>query len=135
MLPTARLEFSERHIRAIQRILDQMDRTAQRTDPHYSRVRKFERKSYRGPLSLYLPRGEDDTPPADGDDRCHAAWSYSLSQGGVGLIALAETDKTEAWVGVHLPNHTIRWMFGRIVRQRPVPEEEFFDYGICFTPK
>lgn len=127
--------FSERHIRAIQRILDQMERTAQRTGQHYARVRKHERKAYHGLLSVYIPYGSDDAPPQTADASCHPAWSYSLSQGGVGLIMLEEIPQNEVWVGVHLPNNSLRWMFGRIVRRRPVPEEEFIDYGICFTQK
>ncbi len=39
----------------------------------------------------------------------------------------------QLWVGIHLSNDTIRWMPGRIVRCREIPEEQFFDYGIRFV--
>ena len=126
--------FSEREQRDIQRILDRMDRVSNRTEQHYSRMRKHDRKPYRGPLTLFLPTEFRMAPPANGDERCLPAWSYSLSQGGVGLIMLEELTWNEVWVGVYLPNQSLRWMYGRIVRRRPVPEEAFFDYGISFIP-
>jgi hypothetical protein len=135
MTATATPVFAERHLRAIQRILDQMERTAQRTGPQYARVRKHERKTYRGPLTVFLPYGNREEPPQTTEVGCYPAWSYSLSQGGVGLIMPEEILQNDVWVGVHLPNNSVRWMFGHIVRRRPIPEEEFFDYGISFTQK
>lgn len=132
---TATPVFADRHIRAIQRILDQMERTAQRTGSQYARIRKHERKAYHGPLTVYLPYGVHDEPPRTTEMGCLPAWSYSLSQGGVGLVMLEELVQNEVWVGVQLPNNSVRWMFGHIVRHRPIPEEEFFDYGISFTQK
>lgn len=126
--------FSEREQRDIARILDRMDRVSNRTEQHYSRMRKHDRKPYRGPLSVFLPTEFHMSPPANGDERCLPAWSYSLSQGGVGMIMLEELTWNELWIGVHLPNHSLRWMYGRIVRRRQVPEEAFFDYGISFMP-
>lgn len=127
--------FNEKQSRAIQRILDQMDRTAQRTDQLYSRQRTHERKPYRGPVTLFFPRVPRETPPENGNANCYPAWSYSLSQGGVGLITEENTTRTEVWVGVHLPNHALRWIFGNVVRLRHIPDEDFVDYGIRFTPK
>lgn len=132
---TSSQAFTESQWRAVHRILDSMDRAAQRTEKLYSRVRKHARKSYRGPLTIFIPHEEHDTPPANGQDGCCPAWSYSLSQGGVGLIALECVSVPEFWVGVQLPNNTMRWMNGRIVRRRRIPEEDFFDYGVSFAAK
>lgn len=112
-----------------------MDRAAVRTESQYARARKHTRKSYRGPLSIFVPRLAKDLPPEKGNEGCIPAWSYSLSQGGVGLIMLEKIFVTDIWIGVHLPNQDIRWMFGQIVRRRPIPEEDFLDYGITFLQK
>jgi len=112
-----------------------MDRAASRMALQYARVRKYERKVYRGPLSLFVPRNNHDSPPENGITGCSPGWSYSLSQGGVGLITQERIDSVDVWIGVHLPNQTIRWKLGRIVRRRPIPEEEFFEYGVSFVPE
>lgn len=135
MLTSSPSNLTDRHHRAAQRILDQLDRAASRTDAQYSRIRKHDRKGYRSPLSIFVPRGDTDRPPEQEDAFCYPAWSYSLSQGGVGLIMLDQLEVTDVWVGVHLPNKTIRWMSGRIVRCRRIPEEEFFECGLSFRQK
>lgn len=109
-----------------------MDRTATRTNSQFARIRKHERKAYRGLISVFVPRTINEQPPDEANASCTPAWSYSLSQGGVGMVSLERIELAEIWVGVHLPNASIRWMFGRVVRRRPIPETEFFDYGVSF---
>ena len=123
--------FTERQCRAIQRILDQMDRAATRTETQYSRARQHERKPYRGPISIFVPPTNDAVPPLDGAG-CPVGWAYSLSQGGMGFIALEVFPAEEIYVGIHLANGAIRWMRGRTVRTRVIPEEQFIDHGIAF---
>lgn len=108
-----------------------MDRAATRTESQYSRSRQHERKPYRGPVSIFVLSTEDAVPPADGAG-CPMGWAYSLSQGGMGFISLESFPCTEIQVGIHLPNGTIRWMRGRTVRTREIPEEQFFDHGVAF---
>jgi hypothetical protein len=126
--------FSERHCRAIERILETMERTAPRADKQYSGVRKHTRKSYAGPLSVYFPTAIKPFPPTSGNDGCVAAWAYNLSQGGVGMIMLEQIPGPQVWVGVHQPNRPIRWLIGEVTRCRIIPEEEFFDCGVRFIP-
>ncbi len=108
-----------------------MDRAATRTETQYARSRQHERKPYRGPISLFVPQTEDAVPPADGAG-CPMGWAYSLSQGGMGFISLEAFPGAELLVGIHLPNGTIRWMRGRTVRTREIPEEQFIDHGVAF---
>ena len=124
--------FNDRQLRAAHRILDQLDRAANRIDVQYSRVRKHDRKGYRGMLSIFVPRTGSDRPPEQLNEQCFPGVSYSLSQGGVGFIMLDNIEMAEVWVGVHLPNQAIRWMLGRVVRRRAIPEEEFLEYGVAF---
>lgn len=122
---------SDRQSRTVKRILDQMDRIALRADPQYSRQRQHERKTYRGPLSLFVPTTDSESPPHDLSG-CVEGWSYSLSQGGVGLIARENIESPTMWVGVHLPHGSVRWLHGKIVRRRAIPDEQYFEYGVAF---
>lgn len=124
-------EFSERQQRTLQRILDQMERTNARTEQHYSRVRKFERKPYRGTVMVFLPTPEQSEPPFNSHGT-FTACSYSLSQGGVGFITPNYLAEQTIVVGVQLPNGRIRWFRGDVVRRREIPGEEFYDYGVAF---
>lgn len=124
--------FTDRQLRAAHRILDQLDRAANRIDVQYSRVRKHDRKGYRGMLSIFAPRVSSVHPPQQLNEQCFPGMSYSLSQGGVGFIMLDYIDMADVWVGVHLPDQAIRWMRGRVVRRRAIPEEEFLEYGVAF---
>lgn len=131
MATTLAEPFTERQCRAIQRILDQMDRAATRTESQYSRARQHERKPYRGPISIYVPQTNNAAPPNDGAG-CPMGWAYSLSQGGMGFISLEIFEAEEIYVGIHLANGAIRWMRGRTVRTRAIPEEQFIDHGVAF---
>jgi hypothetical protein len=124
-------DYSERQNRALQRILDQMDRCNTRTEQHYARLRRFERRPYRGPVTVFLPSPEQPDPPPSGRG-CFTAWSYSLSQGGMGFVTPNEIDDPTVVVGVHLPDGAVRWFRGDVVRRREIPGEGFYDYGVAF---
>jgi hypothetical protein len=124
-------DYTERQHRALQRILDQVERCNARTEQHYARVRKFERRPYRGAVTVFLPTPDQLDPPLNGQGT-FTAWSYSLSQGGMGFVSLQALDERSIVVGVHLPGGQTRWFRGEIVRKRQIPGEEFFDYGVQF---
>lgn len=120
-------------LRAASRVIQQLDSSVQRTKILHSRARRGERKSFQAQISLFVPDHQSDLPPSSITPRCIPAWSYNLSQGGMGLIALDGTLAGEIWMGAPLPNGEIRWLKGTIVRRRPIPEEAFVDYGIRFN--
>jgi len=124
-------EYSERQRRTVTRILDQLDRCNARTEQHYSRIRRHERKPYRGQVSVYVPTPEQSDPP-DNRRGVFTAWCYSLSQGGMGFISPNSIELDIVVVGIHLPDGQTRWFRGNVVRKREIPNEEFFDYGVAF---
>jgi hypothetical protein len=123
--------YNERQQRAVGRLLDLLERSTLRTDQHYSRVRRHERKTFRGVLSLFVPTPEITDPEQPEAEIC-TVWSYSLSQGGVGFIAPQQLAAEEVSIGIHLPAGRTRWLRGRVVRCREIPDEQFFDYGVAF---
>jgi hypothetical protein len=123
--------YSERQQRAVQRILDQLARSNLRNETQYARLRKSARKPYQGCLSIFLPSPQQPDPPPQGPGT-FTAWSYSLSQGGVGFVTPNDFDEQVIVVGIHLPNGSTRWLRGDVVRKRQFPGEEFFDYGVAF---
>lgn len=123
--------YTERQLRSAQRILEQITRSNLRTQSYYARLRKSERKPYVGCISIFLPTPQQSDPPPGGPGT-FTAWSYSLSQGGVGFITPNQIDEQVVVVGIHLPNGLTRWLRGDIVRKRQIPGEAFFDYGVAF---
>ncbi|MDX1970166.1 MAG: hypothetical protein SFV23_23530 [Planctomycetaceae bacterium] len=124
--------LSDRDQRALERILDGFEKVLSRADAQYSRQRKHQRKSYRGCVSILSTGLSHQTPPQD-VSTLPVGWTYSLSQGGVGLVCLDPIQFDEVLIGLHLPDGNIRWIAGRVVRKREVPEERFLDYGIVFA--
>lgn len=50
----------------------------------------------------------------------------------MGFISLEAFPGEVIYVGIHLANGAIRWMRGRTVRTREIPEEQFIDHGVAF---
>jgi hypothetical protein len=123
-------DYTERQSRAANRVLDMLENNHQRTDSVYSRQRIFERKFFRSQVTISLI-GDTIWDPVVNGSQGFTVWSYSLSRGGAGFIALEQINQDELMLGVHLPGGT-RWMHGHIVRRRAIPEEEFIDYGVAF---
>lgn len=123
--------YTERQVRSAQRILEQITRSNLRTQSYYARLRKSERRPYLGCISIFLPTPQQSDPPPAGPGT-FTAWSYSLSQGGVGFITPNQIDDQVIVVGIHLPDGSTRWLRGNIVRKRQIPGEAFFDYGVAF---
>lgn len=123
--------YSERQRRSLQRIKEMLAAAAQRATTQYSRVRHHERKEFQGTVIVRLPA---PVLPADADAEpvSFQAWSYDISQGGIAFISPDIIPQDSVTIGLKLPDGNIRWMPGRIVRSRPIPEEEFIDYGVAF---
>ncbi len=123
--------LTDRDQRALERILDGFQKVLSRADTQFSRVRKHGRKPFRGIVSIFCSEIGNRTPPQDHQE-LPIGWTYSLSQGGVGLVSLEAAEFDDVSIGLHLPGGKIRWIPGRIVRRRKIPEERFFDYGVAF---
>lgn len=126
--------LSDRDQRALERILDGFEKVLSRADTQYSRLRKHDRKPYRGCISILSAGLSDQTPPQD-VSTLPVGWTYSLSLGGVGFVCLDPIRFDEVSIGLHLPGGNIRWIAGRIVRMREIPEERFLDYGVVFASR
>lgn len=124
--------LSDRDQHALERILDGFEKVLTRANVQYSRLRKHDRKPYRGCVSIFSTGVSPQAPPQD-VSTLPVGWTYSLSQGGVGLICLDPIRFDEVSIGLHLPGGNIKWIAGRIVRMRKIPEERFLDYGIVFA--
>lgn len=59
-------------------------------------------------------------------------WAYNLSSGGIGFVAPKTLAEGSVAVGLKIPDGNLRWMTGRIVRVRRIPQGDFFDYGVGF---
>ena len=123
--------YSERQHRSLQRIKEKMTASAQRAETQYKRIRQHPRKKFQGVVSVRLPVLEKSergiAQPAAFD-----VWAYDISQGGVGFVSPDIVPQEAVEIGLKRPDGFVRWMTGRIVRTRSIPEEEFIDYGVAF---
>ncbi len=123
--------YSDRQSRALQRIKEKMTASAHRAVTQYGRVRKHERKEFQGMVLVRLASTEPvETSPDDLPS--FQAWAYDISQGGIAFVAPDIVPQELVEIGLKRPGGGVRWMPGRIVRSRPIPEEEFIDYGVAF---
>jgi hypothetical protein len=97
----------------------------------YKHARQHDRKEFQGRIYVFLPTIASFEPSDDHASHL-SAWAYNLSQGGVGFVAPHEISQKAVAIGMKRPDGAIRWMTGRVVRSRPIPGAEFFDYGVAF---
>jgi hypothetical protein len=123
--------YSERQRRAVERIVGTLSEADHRSEARYLRYRRHPRKQFSGPvlicLASELEEASEDHPTT------FQAFSYNISQGGIGLLIPARIPAERVCVGLRLPNGELRWMDGRVTRVREIPEEEFLDCGIAFV--
>lgn len=124
-------EFTERQNRTLKRIVEMLNAAEARTESMYKRARKHDRKEFQGRIYIFVPTAVSAEPSEDCPTTL-PAWAYNLSQGGVGFVAPNEIAQKSVAIGLKRPDGAIRWMTGRIVRSRPIPNEDFFDYGVAF---
>ncbi len=123
-------QYTERQSRAINRVLDTLDRIEQRTDAHYSEKRSHERKKFRGLVWLSIPDGSQEF-----DQATTQVWSRSISQSGLSFIYPMRIYETEVRVGVPVSADQVTWFRAEIVRQKEIQEEHFWEYGVRFLGK
>ena len=131
-MPTVSLsQYTERQSRALLRIKEMMTASDLRAETQYKRIRRHDRKPFQGIVLICLPTLEVPEPSED-HPSTFQAWAYNISQGGVGFVLPTPIPAENVAVGLKFTGQQVRWMSGRIVRNRPIPEEEFIDYGVAF---
>ncbi len=123
-------QYSEKQNRAINRVLDTLDRLDARTSAHYSEKRAHERKAFRGLVWLSIPDGTQEF-----DQAMTKVWSRSISQSGLSFIYPMRIYETQIRVGVPVGADQVTWFRAEIVRQKEVEEEHFWEYGVRFLGK
>ncbi len=122
-------DLTSRLQRQAEKVLDLLERVQQRTVQVYSRSREHERKSVRLFVQIFVP-AEDGSEPTEGSSGM-PAWSYDVSQSGIGFISCDPMPESFIYVGLTMGNK-LTWRKGKIVRRREVPESTFIDYGVTF---
>lgn len=123
--------YPEKLQRSAIRVLDSLDRIDDRTNDHYSTVRKHARTKFRGMVRIFVPDPEQDVVDPDNVESPRA-WARSLSASGMSFIYPKELELTNFLAGLELPNGRHTWMIAEIVRKKQMAEEEFWEYGVKF---
>lgn len=124
-------QYSDQQRRSLQRIKEKMAASAQRAATRYQRIRQHPRQEFQGVVFVRLPVQEPSDATPD-DPAEFQVWAYDISQGGIAFVSPEVIPQESVVIGLKLPDGLVRWMPGRIVRTRPIPEEEFIDYGVAF---
>lgn len=122
-------QYTEKQNRAINRVLDTLDRIEQRTDSHFSDKRAHERKQFRGLVWISIPDGSQEF-----DQARTQVWSRSISQSGLSFIYPMRIYESQIQVGVPV-GAQVTWFRAEIVRQKEIQEEHFWEYGVRFLGK
>lgn len=124
-------DYTERQNRSLNRIVEMLSAAESRMEPAYKHSREHDRRDFHGRILVCLPTSES-SEPSEHHPSTYPAWAYNLSQGGVGFVATVKISQRLVSIGLKRTDGTYRWISGRIVRSRPVPGEEFVDYGVSF---
>lgn len=116
--------YNARQTKALPRVRESLKANSQRQSLQYGRQRQHDRLEFEGYIELVYQIG--DLEQRD------MVMSYSISQGGVGLILPTQIELTTVRLGMILPNDQRRWMNGRVVRCKAIPEEDLWECGIAF---
>ena len=123
-------QYNDKQNRAINRVLDTLDRLEARTSAHYSEKRSHERKDFRGLIWLSIADVNQEF-----DRATTKVWSRSISQSGLSFIYPMRIYETQIRVGVPVGPDQVTWFRAEIVRHREVEEEHFWEYGVRFLGK
>lgn len=123
-------QYNDKQNRAINRILDTLDRLEARTSSHYSERRSHERKNFRGLIWLSIADVNQEY-----DWATTKVWSRSISQSGLSFIYPMRIYETQIRVGVPVGPDQVTWFRAEIVRHKEVAEEHFWEYGVRFLGK
>jgi hypothetical protein len=124
-------QFTERQNRSLKRIVESLTAAQTRTKTCYQHLRSSDRKDFQDQI-LVCPTTSSHPEPSATHPATFPAWAYNLSQGGIGFVALPVIGQYTVSVGIRVSDGSVRWLTGRVVRARAIPEEDFIDYGVAF---
>lgn len=127
-------QYTERQNRSLKRIAESLTSAHSRTKSCYQHLRASDRKDFQNQI-LVCATSPSHPEPSPAHPTTFPAWAYNLSQGGIGFVTLNEIFQTNVSIGIRTPEGGIRWLNGRVVRVRPIPEEDFIDYGVAFQSR
>ncbi|MCA9019028.1 MAG: hypothetical protein KDA74_02715 [Planctomycetaceae bacterium] len=114
-----------------QEVLDTLDRMDSRMDQHYSRLRSHPRNNFRGVVHLCIP--DPDSPVIKpGSGLSTRVWARCISSSGLSFICPDELDAKALLVGIEIPGRDTTWFQAEIKRERLMPDETFWEYGVAF---
>ena len=82
-------------------------------------------------MFVRLPTPNEASSGTDGT-ASFQVWAYDVSRSGIAFVSPEIIPQEAVAIGLKLPDGLVRWMPGRIVRSRPIPAEDFIDYGVKF---
>lgn len=122
---------TDREEKIAERVLDMLDRWADRLNGHQDQKREFPRKRFRARVTVYIP----ETVGIAGESAeatNFQVWSRNLSQGGMSFIYHSHIKSDRIVVCLDPDKGGTHWYQGQLVRKRLV-HNDYWEYGVKFT--
>jgi hypothetical protein len=126
--------YSQTQNRAAQRALDTIDRVSDRTEDLHIQFRGHKRHKVRKVITLYIV-GSCETDSAEAPAQVFQAWAGNLSAGGLSFIYPGWISKRHLSVGIPVRDERLSWFRAEIVREREIPGELFWEFGVAFRER
>lgn len=126
--------YSETQKRSAQRVLDSLDQLESRLQGHYAGKRRHSRVKFRGVAKICF-RGPDQAVLDPATSELCVVHARSLSQSGLSFIYPGRIEEKSVLVGMELQSSELTWFVAEIVRQKEVPGEGFWEYGVKFLQR
>ncbi len=123
--------ISEREEKLAERVLDMLDRWADRLNGHQDQKREFPRKRFRARVTVYIPETSGMAGEC-AESTSFQVWSRNLSQGGMSFVYRGHIKAEKIVVCLDPDKGGTHWYQGVLVRKRLV-HNDFWEYGVRFT--
>lgn len=127
-------DYSDSQKRSAARVLESLDQLESRLHGHYAGKRRHSRVKFRGIATLCF-RGPDQATIDPATSESCVVHARSLSQSGLSFIYPGRIEEKSVLVGMELHSSELTWFMSEIVRQKEVPGEGFWEYGVKFLQR
>lgn len=127
-------DYSEKQIRAAQRVLDSLDHLDKRMASVYTKLRNHGRRHFRKLVYVVVPDPIYPCPTQDSPNFMKV-WARSISQSGLSFICPLRIPVTMVMVGLPVQDGEISWFNAELVRCREFAGDGFWEYGVSFRAR
>jgi hypothetical protein len=120
----------EQRQRAVNEVLDSLERWSQRIGDHFTQKRESARKPFREKITVYIPESAVAVGEAQ-DQVVIQPWTRNISQSGISFVHADQIEQSHIIVCLNPPGSNCIYLDAEIVRRRPI-QNGFWEFGAEF---